>query len=457
MSTPRPTSSPPSAALDLSAAVRRNVVLLAAGMAALYGMVELATAVATLTFVEAGGPSQLAGLAPGAFLATAALAALPAGRAMDRFGRVPVLAAGFGTGICGSLTAALGAATQSVVAVVVGFLLAGAATGTVMLSRTAAADMYPPERRARGIGIILFGAVFGALLGPAVFIPLVSAGQLGGSSLAVTWVGAAGFMLVGLGLMAGVRPDPQRLARTQAGPSGSEPASPDPLSRIVRRRAVPPVLLAAATSWAAMAMLMTLVGAALHSRGHDQAAIFPVLSAHFVGMFALFLLVGRVIDRVGRSAAMVIGLVLLSASALAVAAVVYSVALTAVALFGVGLGWSFAYVAATAELSEHASPAERGRLLGGADLLSGLAAGTLTVLGGLALARLGLLAVSLTSAVLPLVAALWILHRSRAYFLRDGTSGDGSTPDRRRRTPSSDSTVSSASSSHSGSDGTPRT
>ena len=32
--------------------------------------------------------------------------------------------------------------------------------------------MYPPERRARGISYVLFGSVFGAILGPAVFGPL---------------------------------------------------------------------------------------------------------------------------------------------------------------------------------------------------------------------------------------------------------------------------------------------
>lgn len=411
-----------STATGTARAVRRNMVLLAAGMAALYGMVELATAVATLTFVDAGGSEALAGLAPAAFLATAAVTALPAGRAMDRFGRVPILAAGFGAGVCGSLTAALGAATASVVAVVLGFLLAGAATGTVMLSRAAATDMYPPERRARGIGMVLFGAVFGALLGPAVFIPLVAAGELGGSSLAGAWVGAAGFMLVGLVLMAGVRPDPQRLARELTGGAETGSAGREPLRRIVRRRPVPPVLFAAMASWAAMAALMTLVGAALHANGHDQTAIFPVLSAHFIGMFALFLLVGRVIERVGRTAAMVGGLVVLAASALAAGGVVHSVALTAVALFGVGLGWSFAYVAATAELSEHAGAGERGSLLGCADLLSGLAAAALTVAGGVALARLGLAAVTLPAAALPIAAALWLLRRSHVRTFHDSVT-----------------------------------
>ena len=50
----------------------------------------------------------------------------------------------------------------------------GAASAVALLARTAAGDMYPPEHRARGIATILFGSVFGAILGPAVFSPLLS-------------------------------------------------------------------------------------------------------------------------------------------------------------------------------------------------------------------------------------------------------------------------------------------
>ena len=55
---------------------------------------------------------------------------------------------------------------------ILGFALTGAASGIALLIRTAAGDMYPPERRARGISYVLFGSVFGAILGPAVFGPL---------------------------------------------------------------------------------------------------------------------------------------------------------------------------------------------------------------------------------------------------------------------------------------------
>jgi MFS family permease len=397
----------------IAAPVRRNMLLLAAGMAALYGMVELAAAVAALTFTSAGGPSGLAGLAPAVFLAAAALTALPAGSAMDRYGRAPVLRLGFGFGIGGSVIAALGAFAAAVVPVVLGFVLVGASIGTVMLSRTVAADMYPPERRAQGIGLVLFGAVFGALLGPVVFIPLVASGELEGSSLGPAWLGAAGFMVVGLALMGPLRDDHRRTGGALASEEAAANADAEPIRSIVRRPAIPAALVAAVASWTVMVALMTLSGAALVDHGHSRSAVFPVLSAHFVGMFALFPLVGWAIDRAGRARSLVGGLALLAVSALALAGSLHSVVLTAVSLLGVGLGWSFSYVAATAELAEGAKPAERGRLLGFADLLSGLCGAALTVVAGLALARIGIEAICLVGALLAASSALWIVARRR--------------------------------------------
>ena len=71
--------------------VRRNTILLSASLAANSAMLQLSAAVATLTVVLVVGVRSLVGLGPAIVLGTGALSALPAGRAMDRFGRVPVL------------------------------------------------------------------------------------------------------------------------------------------------------------------------------------------------------------------------------------------------------------------------------------------------------------------------------------------------------------------------------
>ena len=90
-------------------AVRRNTILLSASLAANSAMLQLSAAVATLTVVLVVGVRSLVGLGPAIVLGTGALSALPAGRAMDRFGRVPVLVTGFALGIAGGVLAALGA------------------------------------------------------------------------------------------------------------------------------------------------------------------------------------------------------------------------------------------------------------------------------------------------------------------------------------------------------------
>jgi MFS family permease len=398
-------------------AVLRNTILLSAGMAALYGMNQLAVAVATTTFAFASGRDGLAGIGPAIFLATAAFAAFAAGRAMDRLGRVPVLAGGFGLGLLGCVLTAFGASLLSVVAVIGGFVLIGASMGTVMLSRAAAADMYPPERRGRGISLVLFGAVFGALLGPFVFAPIFASEGPEGSHLTTSWLAAAGFMVVGLVLVLTVRPDPQRigalLARQAGQINAGTPQMGATLTQILRRPGVVPALLAAVASFSVMAGTMSLTGHVLVGHGHHQGAVFPVISAHFVGMFGLSLVTGSVIDRVGRTKALIGGLVLLGSSVLSLACTVESIAATSIALFGIGLGWNFSYVAATAELSGRTVPAERGKILGFADLLSGLLGAGLASLGGLVLATTGLLGLSIAGLALVVAPAYWILRTNQ--------------------------------------------
>jgi len=133
--------------------IARNTALLSASLAANSGMLQLQAAVASLTLVQVLGIEGLLGLGPAIVLASGALTAPFAGRAMDRVGRVPVLAAGFAAGLAGCSLAAAGSALDAAPLVLAGLIGVGGASGTALLSRTAAGDMYPPERRARGIAL----------------------------------------------------------------------------------------------------------------------------------------------------------------------------------------------------------------------------------------------------------------------------------------------------------------
>jgi MFS family permease len=346
-------------------------------------------------------------------LASGALAALPAGRLMDRIGRVPVLAGGFATGALGAALAALGCKTDFAPAVLLGLVFVGASSGTSLLARTAAGDMYPPEHRAHGIALVLFGAVFGAILGPAVFSPLLSGKEVDGDSLALLWLSSIGFMAVAFTLVLFVRPDPKTIAeRLHTHDADPAPAAAAPLREIVRRPGVIQALLAGQASFAVMVGIMTLTGSVVvDHHGHAPSAVFPIIGAHVIGMYALVLVVGRIIDRIGRPVALFGGLILMALSVISLLWI-ESVPATAVALFWLGLGWNFSFVAATAELADSTLPSERGRLMGFNDLLSGLTGAGLALLGGAALESLGIGALALGAAALVCAPAFWLATRS---------------------------------------------
>src|SRR5918992_2643929 len=325
--------------------IRRNTILLAASLAANSAMLQLSAAVATLTVLLVVGVGGLVGLGPAIVLGTGALFAVPAGRAMDRYGRVPVLVTGFALGVVGGVLAAIGAAFDLSLAVLVALVCVGAASATALLARTAAGDMYPPARRARGISLVLFGAVFGAILGPAVFSPLFAGKQLEADALVLPWLAAAGFMVLGLFLVASVRPDPRRIAALIGQEQRRDDRAAAPLREILRRPGVLPSLVAALASFAVMVGIMTLTGVVVVERGHAAEVVFPIIGAHVIGMYALVIVVGDLIDRIGRTRSLVGGLIVMGASSISLLWLT-SVPTLAFSLFALGLGWSFSFVAA---------------------------------------------------------------------------------------------------------------
>jgi MFS family permease len=394
--------------------ILRNTVLLAATLTCLSGMVQLAVAVATVTLVLVTGIEGILGLGPAIFLVAAALAALPAGRLMDSVGRIPVLAGGCVAGILGCVVTALGCEVDSATLVVIGFALVGVAQGTVLLARAAAADMYPPDRRARGISFVLFGALFGAALGPLVFRPLFAGKELDTDALVVPWLAAGGIMAVGLAIVLCVRPDPRTIAQAMHAAETDAPPEPAaPLREIIRRPGVATALVAAVASFAGMVSVMNLTGYLVIDHGHHQSDVFTVISLHIVGMYALVLVIGELVDRVGRTTSQVAGLLLMGLSILGLAWF-DSVLWTSVSLFGLGLGWNISYVAAATELADRALPSERGKLIGLSDLLSTFTAAALVLLGGLTYSEVGIEALAFGATAFVILPAAWILVRSAA-------------------------------------------
>ncbi|HEX3268523.1 MAG TPA: MFS transporter, partial [Gaiellaceae bacterium] len=181
-----------------------------------------------------------------------------------------------------------------------------------------------------------------------------------------------------------------------------------PLREILRRPGVLPAMLAAIASFGVMVSVMNLTGfVVVNHHHHSQQSVFPIIGAHVLGMYALVLVIGTLIDRIGRGPALAGGLFIM---ALSCAGLIWaeSVPFTALLLFGLGIGWNLSFVAATAQLADATSPAERGKLLGLNDLLAGLTGAGLALLGGVALDVIGVTALALGATAIAVAPAIFL-------------------------------------------------
>lgn len=396
---------------SMAAVVRRNVAVLGVSLAASWAVVQLVAAVSAVTLARLTYVTSTGGIAPGVFLFSWALASLGMGQFMDAHGRAPGLRAGFALGVAGALVVFAGITIESVSTFLAGLLLVGACCGTVNLARAGAADMYPPARRARGISYVLAGAGLGAIASPIVFAPMLRGVRSGAAEMDAPWLIAAALLAAGFVVTFAIRIDPIEIARRAAG-AGTAPALPGaarrPLPEILRTPGVLPALFAAVVSQAVMSSLMTVIGLTMVAHGHDLASVTATMSAHFVGMFGLVLVAGRVVDGIGRTRSIVIGLLILAGGLLIL---VTSPAFLVVMLgmFAIGIGWNLAFVASTAVLADAARPLERARLLGFSDFGAMAAAAAATVLAGALLGMAGLNALVAVAACLTLTPLLPLL------------------------------------------------
>ena len=178
---------------------------------------------------------------------------------MDRVGRMPVIRGGFAAGAVGCGVVAAGCAVPSAVLVAVGLSLLGGAGAIIQLTAAAAGGDVPAGApRARHV-VRPLRRRLGRDLGPVVFGPLFAHRSIDAHGLVGPWLVGIPFMIVGLGIVWLVRPDPKEIAASYPA-ERVEPATAAPLREILRRPGVPAAVLAVVASFAVMASVMNLAG-----------------------------------------------------------------------------------------------------------------------------------------------------------------------------------------------------
>lgn len=401
-------------ASNIDALRRRATAALFAGVALGSTGHIAAVTVTSIVALELTGSRTLAGLPAAAVVLGAAIGATILGAVMGRWGRRPGLAGGYVVGVLGAFVAIVGIVVQSFPVLLAGSLAIGFGNSSNQLSRYAAADMYPSRRRGSAIGIVVWAATVGAVIGPNL-IELsgdiaVSLGlpRLSGPYLVpVVLVGIAAVLSFVL-----LRPDPRDLSHDSHDIRRSQ-TPPGRIREVFRRPTVALAVLALIGGQFVMVLIMTMTPLHMTDHGHELTAVGIVISAHVFGMYALAPISGRLTDRFGTLPIIYGGLsIILAAAVLSAVAAPADEMVLLIALFLLGWGWNLGFVAGSSLLTGAVSVSERARVQGVSDALiwstSAIAsAGSGFVVGAWGFAALGILG----ALIVGVVGAVLLLGR----------------------------------------------
>lgn len=359
-------------------------VLLASVIPAVAAMTGSFSSV-TLLAEDMTGSGTLAGLAAGALALGNMIATLPLARYMARRGRRLGLVAGWSVGAAGAATSFAAAVIDFYPLLVAGIVAVGTGNSTNLAARYAAADLALPERRARAIGMLMWGATLGAVVGPILALDWAGAGAeaVGIPTLAWPYLLALVLFLAGLTVThLWLRPDPLEVLGTFGGDgtgrgegaSSLVRAASIPVIGVLKRIAVrPPAALAALamlTGHTVMVGIMTMTPLHMKSGDHGLRIIGFVISLHVVGMYAFSPAVGWLVDRLGPHLMIAAGgVVLFTGAEMAGRTDAADSTGVFIGLLLVGLGWSFGLIAGSSLLTNSFPASQRVEVQGTADFL----------------------------------------------------------------------------------------
>ena len=330
---------------------RKNAFVLSAAQA-LYG--SSATIIITLGGLVGhmlADDKSLATLPITSFVLGTALITVPASLFMRVVGRRIGFMTGASFGVASGALAVYAIFAQSFWLFCLATLMCGGYQAFSMYYRFAAADTASDAFKAKAISWVLVGGVVAAVAGPQIVIwtrgmfdPVMFAGSFAASIvLAIAAFALLSFIDI---------------------PKPSETVFSQPARRMGEILAQPRLLVAMAcgmVSYGIMNLVMTATPLAMVACDLSIEDAAFVIQWHALAMFAPSFFTGNVIARFGKERVIATGLVLLAGCG-AVALSGVDIAHFWAALVLLGLGWNFAFVGATALVTDCYRPAERNKV-----------------------------------------------------------------------------------------------
>ena len=365
-----------------------------------------------LVAVDLTGQTAMAGVPGALYVLGQACGAMVWGFSMEWIGRRWGLFLGQFIGVIGSVIAIVAVVDRSFLFFLIGLVLAGIARSAIDLGRFAAAEVHLPAMRGRAISNVVLGSTVGAILGPLLVGPTGRlAIEAGFPELAGPYgLGFTVLILAAILIFTGLRPDHRDIGRELARiyPESVSLHGTRSLVEIVRQSGVIVAMVTMVFAQMVMMVPMSITSVHMMACGHPLTAVSLVISAHTLGMYAFSILSGRMTDRWGRGPVIILGSIVMILSCL-MAAPSVSLLPLAVALFLLGLGWNFAYVAGSTLLTDQLSANERAKTQGFNDLLLNLASAASQVGSGVIYAIGGFGLMGLAAAIMAAVPLILVL------------------------------------------------
>lgn len=342
----------------------RNVFLLATCQALMMTCMSLIGTVSGLVGYALAEDKALATLPHALQFAGMMGITFPASLLMGRVGRRAGFLVGATFAIVGAGIAAFAITSHHFWLFCIASALVGCSTAFGQYYRFAAADVAPPEFRARAISLVLSGGVVSAFAGPnlAGFTQfLMSDTAFVGGYVAVVILSCLSFLVL---LFIRI-PKPQVTEQSRKKVA---------LLPIIRRPAYAGALICAVIAYATMALVMTATPLAMRAKGLPFGDTVLVIQWHIVGMYGPAFFTGSLIKQFGVLTIMTIGAILCAFCAV-VNLIGDSTAYIWAGLFLIGVGWNFLFTGSTTLLTETYTESEKAKAQGFNDfiLFSGVA------------------------------------------------------------------------------------
>ncbi|KZL06695.1 Major Facilitator Superfamily protein [Pseudovibrio axinellae] len=377
-----------------------------------FPLILVATAVLSMQMPILIATSALAGsyLAPHPAMATVPLAlqmfgnflfAAPISLFMGRYGRKSGILLGVGLSIVGALLCVYALVFDLFSVLLAGHVLLGIAAAAYSFMRFAASDSASPKWKPMAISLSMSMGLLSAFVGPSLVGVVKDVG--GVIPFVGSYLALAGIAVVGALPVFGL----QLPSAASTGKSAGLLTS----LRVLRRPVVWGATACGGLSFGFMTMQMSPTPLAMEFCGFSILQSSDVIRWHLVAMFGPSFVTGFIINRVGATAVMVLGLLMLAGAGVVGA---LSVELWAfyVALVLLGIGWNFGFIGASSRLVEVVSVGDAPMAQGANDAVVALVSAVCALSTGILFSTVGWAWLSLVALPLLLGLALWLVVES---------------------------------------------